>query len=170
MSEIDARVAALEARVDALEASTRGPTAEAPTEVTALDDDTFWALNGLHERAPSPGAVLIVGTVELPDGTEARWQQGAATADLLDDDWDAMADALAALGSPVRLQLLRQVLRGRTTARELAEIEGMGTTGQVYHHLRQLVAAGWLRSRGTHYEVPTERVVPLLATMIGGRR
>jgi hypothetical protein len=113
---------------------------------------------------------MIVGDVVLPGGAAARWQEGAATDDLLDDEWDRMAEALAALGHPVRLQLLRHVLRGWTTARELADVEGMGTSGQVYHHLRHLVAAGWLRNRGTHYEVPPERVVPLLTTMIGGRR
>ena len=169
MASLEKRIAALEARVAALEAT---PVAAevAPVEAGAVDPDTFWALEGLRRRVPAPGGVLIVGDVELPDGSVARWQEGAATGDLLDDEWDRMAGALAALGHPVRLQLLRQVLRGRTTARGLAEVEGMGTSGQVYHHLRHLVAAGWLRNRGTQYEVPPERVVPLLTTMIGGRR
>lgn len=52
----------------------------------------------------------------------------------------------------------------------LGEIEGTGTSGQVYHHLRQLVATGWLRARGARYEVPAERVVPLLAIVVGARR
>ena len=135
-----------------------------------MDPDTFWALEGLEQRVPDPGAVLIVGHVVLPDGRAARWQEAATTMDVLDGEWDHLADVFAALGNPVRLQLIRQVLRGTTTARELAELDGMGTSGQVYHHLRQLVAAGWLRNRGTHYEVPAERVVPLLTTMIGGHR
>jgi hypothetical protein len=137
----------------------------------AVPAGLFWALEGLREREPAPGAVMIVGDVALPDGRTAGWQLGAGTGDLLDDEWDSMADVFAALGHPVRLRLLREVLRGRGTARELAELEGMGTTGQVYHHLRQLVAAGWLRVRdGGHHEVPTERVVPLLTTIVGGRR
>jgi Helix-turn-helix domain len=162
----DERLAALEARVAALEGG-----APAPTQTQApLDPDAFWALEGLHARVPAPGAVLLVGDVTLPGGQVARWQEGAATDDLLDTDWERAADVLAALGHPVRLQLLRHVLRGVDSARELAEIEGMGTSGQVYHHLRQLVAAGWLRSRGARYEVPPERVVPLLTTILGGRR
>ena len=163
--ESDERLAALEARVAALEA--RGETPPAPP---ALDPDTFWALEGLHARVPAPGAVLIVGDVELPGGRVARWQEAATTDDLLHADWERVADVLAALGHPVRLQLVRHVLRGVESARELAEIEGMGTSGQVYHHLRQLVAAGWLRNRGARYEVPPERVVPLLTTILGGRR
>ncbi|PWJ53033.1 hypothetical protein SAMN06264364_11550 [Quadrisphaera granulorum] len=72
------------------------------------------------------------------------------------------------LGSPVRLLLVR-VLRsatGSATAAELADDEALGTSGQVYHHVRQLVAAGWLRTaaRG-RYAVPAERVVPLLVAL-----
>ncbi|WP_198653130.1 helix-turn-helix domain-containing protein [Actinocorallia populi] len=137
----------------------------------AVPADLFWALEGLREREPAPGAVMIVGDVTLPDGRTAGWQLGAGTDDLLADEWEALADVFAALGHPVRLRLLREVLRGRGTARELAELEGMGTTGQVYHHLRQLVTAGWLRVRdGGHHEVPAERVVPLLTAIVGGRR
>jgi hypothetical protein len=111
-----------------------------------------------HSATPA-GAVMIVGAIDLPDGQQAQWQEGAA------------ADALQALGHPVRLRLLQEVLRGRATARDLADLEGLGTTGQVYHHLRQLVAAGWLRARaGGHHEVPAERLVPLLRTIVGARR
>ncbi|GAA0955455.1 helix-turn-helix domain-containing protein [Actinocorallia libanotica] len=137
----------------------------------AVPADVFWALEGLRERVPAPGAVMIVGDVVLPDGRTAGWQLGAGTDDLLDDEWEPLADVFAALGHPVRLRLLREVLRGRGTARELAGLEGMGTSGQIYHHLRQLVSAGWLRVRdGGHHEVPAERVVPLLTTITGGRR
>lgn len=61
----------------------------------------------------------------------------------------------------LRLLLVRHILHGARTTGELAEIDGLGTTGQLYHHLRQLVGAGWLRSsaRG-QYAVPPERVVP----------
>jgi hypothetical protein len=169
---LEARLAALESRVGALEQqrgdSSSGATgSEAPPE---LDPDVFWALLGLEARLPSPGGVMIVGSTTTPTGRQARWQLGAATDDLLDDDWTGTADRLAALGHPVRLRLLQQVIRGTTTARELTEVEGIGTSGQVYHHLRQLTAAGWLRNRGSHFEVPAEALVPLLTTILGGRR
>jgi Helix-turn-helix domain len=169
------RIAALESRVTQLEQrlaaaadrleDSRG--AEAPVE---LDPDVFWALAGFEARVPPPGGVMVVGSVAAPSGRHARWQLGAVTDDLLDDDWSATAERLAALGHPVRLRLLQQVLRGTTTVRELTEVEGIGTSGQVYHHLRQLTATGWLRNRGSHFEVPTEAVVPLLATVLGGHR
>ena len=164
----DDRFLALECRVAALEAGIASPATV--QRDAAADADTFWALEGLHERVPAPGAVMIVGDVVTPGGKVARWQEGAPTQELLDDEWDRVADVLAALGHPVRLQLLRHVLRGVDSVRELTEIEGIGTSGQVYHHLRQLTAAGWLRNRGTKYEVPPEAVVPLLTTVLGGRR
>ncbi|MEV4420004.1 helix-turn-helix domain-containing protein [Patulibacter sp. NPDC049589] len=114
---------------------------------------------------------MLVGAVDLPDGRVARWQEGRTTDALLSDDWEDVADVLAALAHPVRLRLLRTLADGARTARELTELDGMGTSGQVYHHLRQLVAAGWLSSRsGGRFEIPPERVVPLLTTVLGGRR
>lgn len=56
--------------------------------------------------------------------------------------------------------------RQASTATELAATSGLGTTGQVYHHLKQLVSAGWLRggARGTHH-IPPERLVTLLVVL-----
>ena len=61
-------------------------------------------------------------------------------------DWPERASALAALGHPVRLRLLHEIVHGRTTVKALAELDDIGTSGQIYHHLRQLIAAGWLRA------------------------
>jgi hypothetical protein len=169
----DRRIDDLEARVTALEAAhARRPTPP-PGDGPAADEatDTFWALEGLRRRAPGPGAAMLVGAVTLPDGREAGWQEARTTTDLLEDDWGAYADTLAALAHPVRLRLVHHVLHGTTTVSGLTEAEGSGTAGRTYHHLRQLVAAGWLRSTGSgRYEVPVERVVPLLTTVLGARR
>jgi DNA-binding transcriptional ArsR family regulator len=175
------RLVALERRVTAIEETLARPGDAVPRTTgtgspRTVDPDTFWALDGLAARMPGAGAVMIVGQVALPDGRSARWQEGATTTDLLDDEWDRAAESLAALAHPVRLRLVRAVLRAPTTARDLSELDGMGTSGQVYHHLRQLVAAGWLRARGGgargggRFEVPAERVIPLLTTVLGGRR
>ncbi|MEV4707634.1 ArsR family transcriptional regulator [Actinoplanes sp. NPDC049316] len=135
--------------------------------------DVFWALEGLRERVgeDNSGAVLYTGTVDLPTGEHYDWQFGTAVDDLFEADWSEWAGTLGALGHPVRLLLLRRVLSGTRTVAELAADEALGTTGQVYHHLRQLVSGGWLHSsaRG-HYTVPGERVVPLLVVLAGANR
>ncbi|WP_433473920.1 ArsR/SmtB family transcription factor [Spirillospora sp. CA-142024] len=158
------RVARLEERVAALEGTAPGAERPAP-------NDTFWALNALKDRVGDPGAVLFTGSVTLPGGEHYEWQQGHTVDDLLQDDWSRAAETLSALAHPVRLLLLREILHGARTTAELAAHERLGTTGQLYHHLRQLVAAGWLRTTGRgRYSVPGERVVPILTVLAAARR
>ena len=158
------RVAVLEDRVSSLEGS---PVSEAG------GPDTFWVLEGLRARHPAPGAVVLAGSVRLPDDRVLEWQEGVDTDAILAQDWREGADLLAALGHPVRLALVQRFLAGAGTVSEATATdgEGFGTSGQVYHHLRQLVAAGWLRSTGSsRYEVPPQRVVPLMAIVLGAHR
>ncbi|MBW6438845.1 helix-turn-helix domain-containing protein [Actinoplanes hulinensis] len=167
MSETD-RLDALERRVTELE---KRLTASEPGAATTPDPDVFWALEGLLARVDDPGAVMITGHVTLPDGRAARWQEAVRTGELLDGDWSQHVTTLAALAHPARIRLLGHVLHGAVTAQDLTRLDGMGTSGQVYHHLRQLVSAGWLQTvGGGRYEVPVARVVPLLTTILGARR
>jgi hypothetical protein len=177
-SEPGDRVARLEERVARLEAAAgAGPpalTARAPASGPAAPDaadaDEFWALRGLQARVGEPGAVVFAGAVHLPGGQRVEWQEGRLASELLADDWSQSAAGLTALAHPVRLLLLREVLLGTATVAALSELPALGTSGQLYHHLRQLVSAGWLRSsaRG-QYAVPAERVVPLLTVLAAAR-
>ncbi|MFI7137675.1 ArsR/SmtB family transcription factor [Streptomyces massasporeus] len=160
--ELEQRVADLERRLAALEGAQR----TAPR----IDGSDFWALNGLQEElteaGEADGGVLYTGSVRLPTGEEYAWQMAALTQDLLEGDWTTAAESFAALGHPVRIRLLREILGGRRTAAELAELDEVGTTGQIYHHLRQLTATGWLHTTGRgRHEVPPGRVVPLLTAL-----
>jgi len=148
----------------------------APAEVAVdVERDRFWALDRLRRDVvplvKEGGAVLFTGAVDLPTGEHYEWQEAQPVGALLDEDWGPLAAALSALGHPVRLLLLQEVLRGARTVAELSAHESLGTTGQLYHHLRQLTGAGWLRTstRG-RYVVPPERVVPLLTILAGVRR
>ncbi|MFC7625600.1 helix-turn-helix domain-containing protein [Microlunatus sp. GCM10028923] len=152
--------AELTARIERLERRLEPDSAPVPPESGA--GDRFWLLEELRRRTGG-SALTYAGLLQLPYGPVA-WQMGHDPTEVLERDWVDLAPRIAALGHPVRLRILQLVLRRTaTTAAELARTEGLGTTGQVYHHLRQLIAAGWLRSgaRGVH-EVPVERVVPLL--------
>ncbi|MBO3741949.1 ArsR/SmtB family transcription factor [Actinoplanes flavus] len=167
MSDAD-RWDALERRVAELE---RRLPASVDRAAATPDPDVFWALEGLLARVEDPGAVLLTGHVTLPDGRVARWQEGTGTEELMDSDWSEHVASLVALAHPARIRLVQHVLRGAATAQELTGVDGMGTSGQVYHHLRQLVAAGWLQTiGGNRYEVPVARIIPLLATVLGTRR
>ena len=59
------------------------------------------------------------------------------------------------------------MLNGRTTTAALAADESLGTTGPLHHHLRALVAAGWLASTGRGcWSVAARRVIPLLVVVL----
>ncbi|MFB9375428.1 ArsR/SmtB family transcription factor [Kineococcus gynurae] len=147
----------LEKRIAALEAA-RADTA------AVTDHEAFWALRGVKERSDGRSVLLWTGAVDLPGGERYEWQEAADAASVLDADPTVAVAALSALAHPVRLGLLLKVLQGRRTVTELGE--GLGTSGQLYHHLRQLTEAGWLDAvgRGT-YAVPGARVVPLLTLL-----
>ncbi|QDY77695.1 ArsR/SmtB family transcription factor [Streptomyces qinzhouensis] len=168
---LEQRVAELESRLAALEEREAGRTEPAP-HAPAEDGDraSFWALAGLKEQLAGLGAedggVLFTGAVRLPTGERYEWQFGVLADELLDRDWTTLSDALAALGHPVRLRLLREILGGRRTAAELAELDGLGTSGQIYHHLSRLSSTGWLHTTGRgRYAVPPARTVPLLVAL-----
>jgi len=171
----DAKAEGLARRLDAMERRLtvlehRG--ADSPAAAPAAPDDgepgrTFWVLDALRARlAAEDGAVVLAGVVPLPTGEEYVWQYGRTTEDLLAASWLELSKAIAALGHPVRLRLLQLILTGTRSAGDLQSVEGLGTSGQLYHHLRQLIAAGWLvqTARG-HYAVPGDRVVPLLVLL-----
>lgn len=177
IDDLAAKVAALERRVDGLDSArllatdVRDPAAsEQESESPTTDAEMFWALHGLRSRIGEANGVLFTGAVALPGKARYEWQQGADTDALLDADWDTAAEPLGALGHPVRLALLRGVLTGLQTTSELAALDGLGTTGQLYHHLHQLQAAGWLRTTGRgRYEVPAARVISLLVILTAAR-
>ncbi|MCC3297502.1 ArsR/SmtB family transcription factor [Arthrobacter caoxuetaonis] len=169
MSSNHDRLQALEERVAALEERLlAAPPAEhpAPAPDRPETDDVFWVLNGIRNRYPDPGAVLFAGTAGTPAGERYEYQYGLETGHLLDVDWAPFAESLAALGNPVRLSILRAVLGGTETVAALAEELGAGTAGQIYHHVNQLSAQGWLAAHArSRYRVPPARVIPLLAIL-----
>jgi len=126
-------------------------------------------VTGIKKRTPD--AVMLVGSVTLPTGEPVEWQETFGAEGLLEQEWSDVASSLAALGHPVRVELLRHILSGMHSTADLATVEALGTTGQLHHHLRQLVATGWVRHGGRgNYEVPAARVIPLLACIAGAQR
>jgi DNA-binding transcriptional ArsR family regulator len=153
---LEERLKVVEERLTALEQSPKAPRKE-----------KLWALSYLEKHAPDDGAVIYAGTVNSDVVGHYRWQMSSPTGKVLEQSWSGVSDALAALAHPVRLELLKMILGGKRTSLELQELQGLGTTGQLYHHLKELQTAGWLKveSRGT-YRVVAERVIPLLAIVL----
>jgi hypothetical protein len=125
---------------------------ELERRITALESTTHARLRPLEAQLAPPQAAALEG---LSEG----------------ENWSRWATSLAALGNPVRLLLLQQIVRGNNTVSALSEVDGLGTSGQIYHHLRQLTAEGWLHSpsRGI-FALPPTRVVALLEILVALER
>ncbi|NEW40999.1 winged helix-turn-helix transcriptional regulator [Nocardia cyriacigeorgica] len=151
LTEVERRVAALE--------QARPATDEV---------DEQWAVTRLRE---DDGGIVLAGAGQLPTGETYEWQAQFTVADAMAEDLAEAAECLAVLGDPVRLRLLREIITGRRTAAELAGVDGLGSSAEIYHHLRALAAVGWLHTAGLgRFEVPAQRLVPLLAAVASTRR
>ncbi len=172
-----ARVAALEARLRGLERDAR-PAGRRSPEVdsgSAERGTAEWVVAGLRARVRRPrsgagGKVAFGGAVFLGYGAHYEWQGDREVAGLLAGDWEDAAVAFAALGHRVRLEIVRALLAGVHEVADLAKVPGMGTSGQLYHHLRQLQAGGWVRlqQRNRYVLVPDRAVAALI--LVGALR
>lgn len=139
MTDVAAKLAELEARIEALEG--RRETASA-------------------ER----GFVEYGGSVDF--GGPVDWTIRYSAAAVVDLPAQARVDVLAALGHPVRRALVEAMLDGPRTGAELAEAVGLTSQGQLYHHVRALSSAKVVEQHGRGaYRIPAPKLVPLLIIM-----
>ena len=141
MPDYDERIADLERRVAALEGGSPKPEA-LEAGIVGYQGDVR-----LHGNVSWQIRFAVAGTLDLPDGPRV--------------------DVLAALGHPVRAAIVRHLIaHGAQPAPALSEAAGLRSTGQLYHHLKALVAAKVVEqdSRGS-YRVPPTAAVPLLVIL-----
>lgn len=178
-TDLEARVQALETQVqhlasllgDTAAPASRQPAARPSSTHPAVslppsDREAFWALTALQDRLPPPGGVVFAGSVTT-DAGHVQFQWGRPTGEILEADWAERAETVGALGHPLRLALLRQLIDGERTVAHLVDELELGSTGVAYHHLNALQSGGWVTSprRGT-WAVPPSRVIPLLTILI----
>ncbi|CAM3589258.1 MULTISPECIES: ATP-binding protein [Paenibacillus] len=120
-------------------------------------------VSGSDEPFKERSSVFYAGTV-FSQGQGLRLEpQERQMADLLDIQTEKAAKIITALGHKQRLDILKTVLAAPLTGSELVERLHMGTTGQLYHHLKALLGADLLQQEpGGRYTVPKHRQLPLL--------
>jgi hypothetical protein len=167
MSTADNRLDELERRVGALEVAAwarddRRPTA-AP-DLAALDE--LRRKNGpRYERGPLRGALSYSGAVDFGD-RPLLWAGEHGLPEVWELEPATLAHMFAALGHPARLGLVLALLSGERTSAELQEVVGTASAGQLYHHLKDLIAAGVAEQAGrSRYRISNARVVPLLVVL-----
>lgn len=94
------------------------------------------------EETGVSGLVTYLG-VYNSGGRQSNWIRNAVSADKLLSliESGIAGKVLACIGSTDRLTILLEILRGPKTVASLVEKCGFGSTGQVYHHMKPLLAA-----------------------------
>ncbi len=168
MRAVTRRIAALEQTVGPSPGPLRGPGAGGPPDPVAQD--------GLGEPAPQPGGQLGRQPPrqggEDSEATVGYWGSGrfgprhmgirqqAMLSQVLTAEPEAVTRVFAALASPARIVLLRSLIGGPRTSQQLREVLDAPSVGQLYHHLRELLAAGLVvQPSRSVYEIPPSKVI-----------
>jgi DNA gyrase subunit B len=136
--------------------------------------DMMTELCGQINADGSSGRVTYLGTFVSGAENECRqsnWIRNAVNTDqLLDQISSGSAEkVLNCINSPERLNLLLSILRKPGTVAALTESLGANSSGQIYHHLRPLIAANLIqedeKQRGLYVFVPhrVQGIIMLLA-------
>lgn len=161
MQSLESQVAELARRLERVEAGGGGDAR--PVQAPRDRDDDLSILDRLRSRPG--GAVAYAGAAKLGE-RECLWIKEHTVPDVVELEPDALARVLAALGHPSRLTLLRALAEAPRGSQQLQEALGVSSPGQLYHHLKELVATGLVRQvRRSHYEVADHQVVPLLTIL-----
>ena len=158
LEELAGELSSLAARVARLEGA---PAAAArPSSEVALVRQLLSGLEADSEQA----TVVYAGAGPWDEGGVA-WQMGRSWSDVLALAGEA-GGALAALGNPTRIAIVAELLTGPVTTGELTRRLDQPSSGQLFHHLKELLAAGVIHQpvRGT-YAVRRQHVLPLLAVL-----
>lgn len=95
----------------------------------------------------------------------------APLAAVLATEPEAVTRVFGALASPARIILLRSLVGGPRTSQQLREVLDAPSVGQLYHHLRELLAAGLVvQPSRSVYEIPPGKVIAVcVAVSVAGQ-
>lgn len=125
---------------------------------------------GVEEKDVS-GLVTYLG-VYASGGRQSNWIRNSVSADELLSliESGVASKVLACIGNANRLAILLEILRGPKTVAALVEKCGFGSTGQVYHHMKPLLAADIVvedvNQKGA-YIIQPHRVQGIIMLLIG---
>jgi DNA-binding transcriptional ArsR family regulator len=121
------------------------------------------AADGSH--GPGTAIVVYAGAGPWGEGTVA-WQIGRSWDDVGAAADESVARVLSALANATRLRIVSELVHGPVSTSQLADRLDQPSPGQLFHHLKELLAAGVIHQpvRGT-YAIHRRHAVPLLAVV-----
>jgi DNA-binding transcriptional ArsR family regulator len=112
------------------------------------------------------GSLAFGGAVEL-GGKRYRVQRSEAVGSVLRSDPDATARIFSAFGNPHRILMLRALCDGPKTGQQLDDSAGISSTGQLYHHLKELLAVGLVTQPARSlYELRPRTVIAVCVALL----
>lgn len=139
--------------------------AERVTRLEARERQPLKAVLTRELEPPERGRIVYSGLGPW-DGQSVVWQMDRAWDEVIDQEPDGIAGVFSALSSPVRIRIMGALLGGPATTAALTERVDVGTSGQLFHHLKDLLATGLVHQprRGV-YALRAQHVLPVLAAL-----
>ncbi|HXR66283.1 MAG TPA: helix-turn-helix domain-containing protein [Ktedonobacteraceae bacterium] len=119
-----------------------------------------------QERETFQGVLSCEGSVQFAE-QDVHWRRRLALQSIFAASPELLAQLFAALSSPHRVIILRTLCEGPRTSQQLQELLGMGSAGQLYHHLKELLATGLILQRGrSAYTIEPTKVIPVCIALM----
>ncbi|TYS41898.1 ArsR family transcriptional regulator [Bacillus infantis] len=109
-------------------------------------------------------SISYSGTITTDEGRR-KWKPASKTlGEVLAPDSGGLANILSSLGHKQRIEIIKSLLQEPKNAAELVRELEMGTTGQLYHHMKPLLHAGIIeqKERGGSYSITADKILPIL--------
>lgn len=161
LAELQARVFNIEQMIPSVKLSTKA--CDEAAELRTARSKTRDVKTVVAAGEEASGAVYYAGQVQAGSRL-LRWEPKERQLEhLLRLNTEKLSKVLPALGSKPRLDMIVSTLKEPLSGSELVERLNMGTTGQLYHHLKALQAADLAtQDKDGRYGVPDRRKLPLL--------
>ncbi len=164
---LEEQIAVLRTRLAALEERIASTPSVGASE--ALFQARAPVLTGDQELSPGTiqGTLNYAGSLQLAE-RPFRFQQRLPVQTIFQAPPELLATLFASLSSPHRVIIVRTLCERPCTAQQLQDILGMGSAGQLYHHLKELMAAGLImqRERSSAYTIEPAKVIPICAALM----
>jgi len=160
------RLAELERRVAALEGDERASAALPTPHDGTRDSATRDSATTPDSTTDDGGAFGYGGQVALGDG-QVSWRIDVTPEHALSLADRPRVEVLSALAHPARVEIVRTLLgQGAQPAAALQEAARLGSTGQLYHHLKALTGSGVVEQdkRGS-YRLRPSAAIPVLVLL-----
>lgn len=167
MADLTSRLAALEQAASRSPLAMPGMVAIAGTGKVAAAPGGEPGAHGGEEDEP---AVVYAGSGQF-GARRMAIRQRKTLGEVLAVAPESVAPVFAGLANPARIALLYALVHGPRTSQQLREVLDAGSVGQLYHHLRELLAAGLIvQPARSVYQIPPGKIIAVCVAVSAAER